>query len=47
MMANKKTLFVSSWTVTNDSKHIQASLLLIPTDWLRLELLRCLDVKIC
>ena len=25
-----------SWTVTNDSKHIQASFSLIPTDWLRL-----------
>ena len=40
----QKTLFV-----TNDSKHIQASLSLIPTDWLRLgvaQVPRCRDLAI-
>ena len=35
MMANKKTLFVTFMDRDN-AKHIQASLSLIPTDWLRL-----------
>ena len=45
-IANKKT---RSWTMPNDLKHIQASLSLIPTDWLRLRVAqvpRCRDLAI-
>ena len=35
-IADKRRYFVT--TVPNDSKHIQASLLLISTDWLRLRI---------
>ena len=49
MMVNKRMLFVTSWTVLNDSKHIQARLSLISTDWLHLRAARvprCQDLAI-